>query len=151
MDLCIDWITMIRRRFCAPDTIHLAAYNLKACCQMHFISCCTLLSTLWSTLLIALGCTLPACFTIRSQLLSMAHSQPACLMLPSKLSSYSQVHSEYTPKSTSEYVLEYTPGRAPNCTRWHIPSLHDCTLTSKLSRHAQAYFRARSQIHFQLH
>ena len=145
---------MIRRRFCALDTIHHAAYNLKACCQMHFIACCTLPSTLWSTLLIALGCTLPACFTIRSQLLSMAHSQPAWLTLPSKLSKRSQVHSEYAPKYTSVYVLEYTPGRAPkeapNCTRWHTPSVLDYTLPSKLSRRSQEHLWVRTQVHLRV-
>jgi len=43
--------------------------------------------------------------------------------LPSKLSRCSQVHSEYTPKYTSVYVLKYTPEPplkdAPNCSRWH--------------------------------
>ena len=63
--------------------------------------------------------------------------------LSRKLSRRSQVHSEYTPKYTSKYVLKYTPGHAfkdaPNCTRWHTPSLLDCTLSSKLSRRSQAH------------
>jgi hypothetical protein len=58
--------------------------------------------------------------------------------LPSKLLRCSQVHSEYAPKYTSEYVLKYTPGHtlkdAPNCTRWHTPSLLGSTLPSTLSR-----------------
>jgi len=40
-------------------------------------------------------------------------------------------------------ALKYTP----NCTRWHTPSLLDCTLPGKLLRRSQAYSRARSQVH----
>jgi len=58
------------------------------------------------------------------------------------LSRRSQVHSKYAPYST-EYILKYTPGHAPkdapNCTRWHTPSLLDCALWSKLSRRSQAH------------
>ena len=66
---------------------------------------------------------------IHSQLHSMTHSQPAW---------------QYAPKYTSEYVLNFTPGYAlqdaPNCTRSHTPSLLDCTLPSKLSRHSHVHF-----------
>jgi len=124
------------------DTIHHAAFN-KLGTKLPNALHCTLPSTLWSTLLIELDCTLPVC------------SQPAWLTLPSKLSRRSQVHSEYAPKYTSEYVLKYTPEHAlkdaPNCTRWHTPSLLDCTFPSKLSRRSQAHSRARSQVHSQLH
>jgi len=98
-----------------------------------------------------------ACSQGRSHWYSMAHTQPAWLYvltpalkklsstlpialddtpslhdytLPSQLTSCSQVH--------SEYVLKYTPGHAlkdaPNCTRWHTPSLLGSTLPSTLSR-----------------
>ena len=89
-------------RFCALDTIHHAAYNLKASCQMHFIARSHIRSEvhLWFH--------------------SIAHSQPAWL-----------------------YAL--------NCSRWHTPSLLDCTLSSKLSRRSQAHSRACSQVHSQLH
>jgi len=72
------------------------------------------------TLPIALDGTLPACWTIRSQ-----------------------VSSQNALKHTAEYALKYTP----NCTRWHTPSLLDCTLPSMLSRRSQANSRARSQVH----
>ena len=39
----------------------------------------------------------------------------------------------------------------PNCTGWHTPSLHDCTLPSKLLRSSQAHSRACSQGNSQLH
>jgi len=107
---------------------------------------CTLPSTLWSTLLIALDCTLPAC-TIRSQLLSMAHSQPAWLTLPSKLSRRSQVHLRVRTQVHLRVALKYTL----NCTRWHTPSLLDYTFSSKLSRRSQAHSRASSQVHSQFH
>jgi len=136
---------MIRRRFCALDTMHHTEYKLESKLPDEFH--CTLPSTLLSTLLIALDCTLPACFTIRSQLLSMAHSQPARLTLSSKFSRCSQVHSEYAPKYTPGHALK----DAPNRSRWHTPSLLDCTLSSMLSRCSQAYSRAHSQIHSQLH
>jgi hypothetical protein len=45
MDLRVDYITMIRMRFCALDTIHHAAYNkleIKLLDALH----CTLPSTL---------------------------------------------------------------------------------------------------------
>jgi hypothetical protein len=64
--------------------------------------------------------TLPACLTIRSQ-----------------------VSTQDAPKYTSEYVLKYILEHAlkdvPNCTRWHTPSLLDCTLPSKLSRHFKVH------------
>jgi len=59
-------------------------------------------SLLDCTLPIALDGTLPACLTVCSQLLSMANSQPAWLMLSSKLSRLFQVHPGYTPKYTSK-------------------------------------------------
>jgi len=90
---------MIRMRFCTLDTIYHAAYYTSRCIlhnwkQAARCTSCTLPSMLWSTLRIALDCTLLACLTVRSQLLSMAHSQPAWLY-------------------------------APNCSRWHTPSLLD--------------------------
>ena len=61
---------------------------------------CMLPSTRWSTLLIALDFTPPACSNLPSQLLSMAHSQPALTYapnlaiktLPSTLQVHFQVH-----------------------------------------------------------
>ena len=104
-------------------TIHHAAYKLESKQSDAFH--CTLPSTLWSTLLIALDCTLPACFTIRSQLLSMAHAQPAWLyalkyalktlssILPSTLSNTlpaylalcSQIHSPEARHSQSHLTI----------------------------------------------
>jgi hypothetical protein len=121
-------------RFCALDTIHHTAYNKLESKLPDELHC-----TLPSTLLIALDCTLIAYLAIRSQSLSM--DTPSLLDLRSKVSS------QDSPKYTPGHALK----DAPNCTRWHTPSLLDCTLPSKLSRRSQAYSRARSQIHSQLH
>jgi len=67
----------------------------------------TCLGMLSRTLLITLNGTLPACLTVRSQVIS-------------------QDALKHTPK----HALIYSP----NCTRWHTPSLLDYTLPSKLSR-----------------
>jgi len=40
---------------------------------------------------------------------------------------------------------------APNCTRWHTPTLLDCTLPSMLSRRSQAHSQARFEVHSQSH
>jgi len=69
------------------------------------------------------------------------------LYTPSLLDLRSQLSSHDAPKYTPGHALK----DAPNCTRWHPPSLLDYTLPSKLSRRSQAYSRARSQIHSQLH
>jgi len=72
-----------------------------------------------------------ACSHERSQLHSMAHSQPVWL--------YAQTEALKTlpSKHTSEHALTYTP----NCTWWHTPSLLDCTLSNTLSRHSQVHLR----------
>jgi len=75
----------------------------------------TLLCNLYRMLPIALHNRFTACVTIRSQ-----------------------VHAEYAPKYSSEYILQFTPGDpvkdAPNCTQSHPPSLLDCTLHSLLAK-----------------
>jgi len=133
-----------------------AGYYTSHCIQLESkppdALCWTLPSTLWSTLLIALDCTLLACLTILYQLLPIEHSRPAWLILPSKppsmfsstlqgtlsktlpiahdgtlagcLTVYSQVSSRDTLKHT------------PNCTRWHTPSLLEYLLPSKHSRYS---------------
>jgi len=74
-------------------------------------------------------------------------------MLPSKLSRHSQIHTEYTPKYTSEYILQYTPGHAfqvtPQCNRWHTPSLIDRTLPINLLRRAQVHSPLHLIVHSQ--
>ena len=71
------------------------------------------------------------------------------LYIPNLHDLRSHVCSEDSPKYTSEHVFLYTPGNphkdAPNCTRWHTPSLLDYTLPSKLSRRSQAHSWACSQ------
>jgi len=95
---------------------------------------------------------------IHSQLHSMAHSRSAWYTFPSTLEIRSQVHlwvrSRVHSRACSQglvqlssmahsqpawlYAPKYTPRHAlkdaPNCTWWHTPSQHDCTLRSKLSR-----------------
>jgi len=87
---------------------------------------------------------------VHSWLHSIVHSQPAW----HRLSRQSQVDSKCAPKSTSMYVLKYTPRQtlrdAPNCTRWHPHSLLDHMLASKLSRCSDAFSWAHSHIHCRL-
>ena len=133
---------------------------LKASSQMNFIACSQVYSKVHSEVysqLLSMVHFQLAWLTLSSKLSrhSQVHSEyvlkytPSLLdyMLASKLSRHSQIHSEYTSKYTAEYVLKYTPGHsfqdAPNCTRWHTPSVLDCTLPIQLSR--------RSQVHSQLH
>jgi hypothetical protein len=40
--------------------------------------------------------------------------------------------------------------RSTDCTRLHTPSLLDCTLPSKFSRHSQVHLRVRSQVHLRV-
>jgi len=136
-----------------------AGYYTSCCIQtwMHTARCISLHAPKY-TLKYTPDCThwrLPACFTIRSQLLSIVHCHPACLLLSRALSRYSQVHSEYAPMYTTIYILMYLPrhplNNAPNCTQWYTPSLPHCMLPSMLSRCSQAYSQAHSRIHSQLH
>jgi hypothetical protein len=92
------------------------------------------------TLPITLDSTLPACLTIRSQVSSQDAPKYTPSMLPSTPSTFSST-------LPGMHALK----DAPNCTRWHTPSLLDCTHPSKLSRRSKAYTRERSQVHSQLH
>jgi len=116
----------------------------------------TLNCTQWHTLSL-LDYTLPSKLSRRSQLHSMAHSQPAWLYvskkalktlpialkgtLPAFLTVRSQVSSQDALNHTPEHALKYTT----NCTRWHTPSLLDYTLLSKLSRRSQLHSMAHSR------
>jgi len=82
---------------------------------------------LWSTLWVCSQVHSQACSQWYSQLYLIAHSQPAWL---------------YSPKpalNTLSSTLLSTLSTSPNCTRWHIPSLLDSPLPSKLSRRAQVH------------
>jgi len=132
---------MIRMRFGALDSIHHIAYNKLESKLPDTLHC-----TLPSTLLIALDYTLPACLTVCSQFLSMAHSQSVWLTLSSELSRRYQVHSRACSQRLFQlhsiahsqpawlYTPKYTPGHAlmdtPNCTRWPTPSLTVCSQVS---------------------
>jgi len=70
----------------------------------HIPHHCMLPSIFWSTLRIALSCTLPFCLIVRSVLLSITHTQPAWLKLWSMLFWRSQIHSQ-------AYFQEYS--------QWH--------------------------------
>jgi len=160
--------------WCTCTYVHLILYimlhstNSKPSCQMQFIACTQQYSA------------------VHSWLRSIAHSQPAWLTLPNTLSRCSPVLSENPPQYTSEYALKYTseytlkytskytlkysskyaPKYSPkhalkypsNCTRWHTPSLLECTLLSKLSRHSQVHLwvhakvrlRIRAQVHLRV-
>jgi len=140
----------------ACDYVRLILYitlhttNLKLSCQMHFIALkyalkytpdCTRLHTPSQ-----LDCTLPSKLSRHSQIHLPVRSQV--------YSEYAPKYTEYAPKYTSEYALNYTPEHAvkygPDCTRWHTPSLLDCTLPSKLSRHSQVHLQVRSQVHLRV-
>jgi len=119
------------------DTIYHSAYKSESKLPDAFH--CTLPSTLWSTLLIAHNCTLPACFTMRTGLLSMAHSRHAWLY-------------------ALKYALKTLPSILPSTLSNTLPialddtsSLLDFTLTSKLSICSQSHSRVRSQVYLQLH
>jgi len=118
-------------QLCALDTIHLAVINkLEPNWQMQLFACSQVCSKRHSWLHTI----------VYSWLHSIVHSQPAWVMLSRR----SQRHCEYAPKYT-QYILKYTPGHALNdplnCTRWHTPSLLDCTLPSKLSKHSQVHLQ----------
>jgi len=101
--LCAWYYTLHSILYIAQYTTYHAAYNnLESKLPAALFSMFP--STLWSTLQIALNCTHPASLTVHSKLLSMVHSQPAWLMISSKLSSHSQVH--------CEYIFNYTPQHA---------------------------------------
>ena len=157
MDLCFDFIAMIQMWFCVLDTIHHTAYT-KLESKLPDALPCMLPCMLWSTLLIALDCTLSACLAVRSQLLSMAHSQPVWHMLSTILSRYSQVHLQVHSQVHSQAcspghsqlqwialtnvscqdAFKHTPTQAlkftPNSTRWQTPGLLDYTFPTQLSR-----------------
>jgi hypothetical protein len=101
--LCAWHYTLHSILYILQRIIHYAVYNkLKSklpdtLFSMH-------LSTLWSNLLIALNCTHPVSFTIYSNLLLMAHSQPAWLIISSMLSWHSQLH--------CENIFNYSPRHA---------------------------------------
>jgi hypothetical protein len=133
---------------------------------MHFIACSQVYFEVYSEVhsqLLSMAHFQLAWLTLSSKLSkrSQVHFKyvlqytPSLLdyMLPSKLSRHFQIHSEYTPKYTSEYILKYTPGHAfrdaPNCTRWHTPSLLDCTLPIELLRHPQVYSPLHLMVHSQ--
>jgi len=100
---------------------------------------------------------------VHSQLHSMTHSQPAWLYapkyalktlsitlpialddtLPAYLTIHSEVSSQDALNHTPKHALKYTP----NYTRWHTPSLLNCTLWSKLWRHSQEHLWLHSQVH----
>jgi hypothetical protein len=146
--------------------IMLYTTNLKASCQMHVMACSQVHSEVHSEVhyqFLAMAHFQLACLMLSSKLSSffLVHSEYVLkytpnvvdYMLPSKLSRYSQIHSEYTAKYTSEYDLKYTlrhPFQNPsNCTRWHPPSLLDCTLPIKLSRCSQVHFQLHLMVHSQ--
>jgi len=122
-------------------------------------------SLLDCTLPITLDGTLPACWTVRSQVSSqdtpkyttstlqsippstfsstlpgiLSRTLPIALegTLPACLTVRSQVSSQDALKHTPEHTLKYTP----NCIRWHTPSLLDHTLPNTLSGRSQVHLR----------
>ena len=139
---------MIRMPFCARDSIYHTAYKLERKLPDALHS--TLSSTNWSTLLIALDCTLPACLTVRSQLLSMARSQPAWLTLSSKLSRCSQEHSRECSQVHSQLHSMTLPAcltiRSKVCSQ-DAPKYTPSMLPSTLCVRSQVHLRVRSQVH----
>jgi len=122
---------MICMRLCALHTIHYAVFNTLET-KLPNAYHCTLPSTLWSTLLVALDCTLPACLTyapsmfdLCSQVHLQASFQRHCRACPlGRSQSHSMVHSQpawlYAPKQ----ALKTLPGTPPST----LPSTPACTL-----------------------
>jgi len=88
---------------------------------------CTLPSTLWGRLPGILARMLP---------LALDGTQPACLT----------VHFETSAQEALKHTPEHAVNFTPNCTRWHTPSLLDCTLPRWLSRRSHVH-RVCSQVH----
>jgi hypothetical protein len=87
----------------------------------------------------ALHCMLPSKLSSHSQ----AHSQLHLMTLPTCLTICFQVSSPNALKYTSEFALIYTP----HCTWYHTPILLDYTLPRKLWRCSQLHSHARSPLH----
>ena len=135
--------------------LYIMLHSIKLPTALH----CMLPNTLWSTLLTAIDCTLPACLTyapnsalkmlpsallgMLSRTLSIAPNGtlPVCMTICSQVSSHNNL------KHTPDHAFKYTP----SCTRWHTPSLLDCTFRSKLSRRSQSHSRARFEVPAQSH
>jgi len=139
---------LTRLLWCAWDygrlILYITAYNKRQSKLPDAFHC-----TLPSTLLIALDCTLTACFTVRSQLLSMAHSQPAWLTLSSKLSRRSQVHSWACSQGRSQllsmansnlawqYALKTLSSTLPRTLSRTLPTALDGTLPACMTVRSQ--------------
>jgi hypothetical protein len=102
---------------------------------------------------LTLSIKLSRCFQVYSKYVLKYTPSLLDYMLPSELSRHSLIHSEYTPKYTSEYVLKYTHGKgfqdAPSCTRWHTPSLLNSTLPIKLLRPSPVHSPLHLMVHSQ--
>jgi hypothetical protein len=115
--------------------LYITAYNKLESKLPDALHC-----TLPNTLLIALDCTLTACLTVRSELLSMAHSQPAWLTLSSKLARRSQVRSRACSQGRSQllsmadsnlawlYALKTLSSTLPRTLSRTLPTALDGTL-----------------------
>jgi len=88
-----------------------------------------------------------------SKLPDQLHSMLPCMLstillialdgtLAACLNVHSQVSSEDPLNHTPKHPLKYIP----NCTRWHPPSLLDCTLPSMLSRNTQEQLRVFTHV-----
>jgi len=145
-------------RFCVLDTWHHTGYYTSCCkasFQMHFNACSQVCSevhswlhsmahsqpawlhapkytpsTLPSTPPSTFSSTLP-CMHSRMHPVALDGTLPACLTVRSQASPQDAL------KHTAEHALKYTR----NCTRWHTPSLLDCTLPSKISRYSQVHLQ----------
>jgi len=142
MDLPIDSITMTHMRLCALDTIHHAAFN-KLETKLPNALLCTLPSMLWSTLLIALDCTLPACLTYTLKTL------PSTLWVRSQV--HLQVRSPVHSRACSEGGSQLHSMAHSQAAWLYAPKQALKTLSCTLRVRSQVYSRACSEEHSQLH
>jgi len=99
--------------------------------------------TRWHTLSL-LDCTLPSKLSRRSQLHSMAHSQPAWLYAPKWALKTLPIAHDDTLSACLTVHSQVSSQDALNCTRWHTPGLLDCTFPGTLSRRSQLHSMAHS-------
>jgi len=126
MDLRLDKIAMIHIRLCALDTIYHAAFNIPE-------------TKLPNAFIARSQVHLQVRSQVHSRACSQGRSQFDSMTLPACLTIRSQVSSQDALKHTSGHALK----DAPNCTRWHTPSLLDL--------HSPVSSQGRSQLHLMAH
>jgi hypothetical protein len=93
----------------------------------------------------------PSKLSRRFQLHWMAHSQHAWLYTHKKALKTLPIASDGTLPACLIVRSQVSSHDAPNCTRKHTPSLHDCMLRNKVIRRSEAHGRTRFEVDSQSH